>query len=470
MLWDMRAVDIIRKKRDGGELNAEELRFLIRGCLDGSVPEYQVAAWLMAVYFRGMSDGETGELTRQMIESGDRIDLSGIPGPFVDKHSTGGVGDKVSLILAPLVACFGIKVPMMSGRSLGHTGGTLDKLEAIPGYRIARDPAEFRRILLQTGYAMTGQSERIVPADRVLYALRDVTATVESIPLITASILSKKFAEGAESLVFDVKCGDGAFMKSLAEAEALAESLARTGKKLGRKIVAVITDMNEPLGRMVGNFLEAEESALCLQGHTEGREDLMEVTLRLAAWMLVAGGKAKTPEEGVDRCRSMLQGGEPYQRFLANIEAQGGDPKAFEQGMGVLRAPVRRTLKASRKGWIGRIEAYKTGVASVVLGAGRNKTTDAVYPYVGIQFFRKRGEPVQEGDPILELYAETEQAADEALSILNEAVHIQEGVGETIPTGVGGTSGVARAFGANGSKQIRRGTHESLVLKEIVAL
>ncbi len=447
MLWFMRAVDVIRKKRDGGELNAEELRFLIQGCLDGSVPEYQIAAWLMAVYFRGMSDQETGELTRQMIESGERIDLSGIPGPFVDKHSTGGVGDKVSLILAPLVACFGIKVPMMSGRSLGHTGGTLDKLEAIPGYRIARDPREFRRILMETGYAMAGQSDRIVPADRVLYALRDVTATVESIPLITASILSKKFAEGAESLVFDVKCGDGAFMKTLSDAEELAESLARTGRKLGRKIVAVITDMNEPLGRMVGNFLEAEESALCLRGETRGREDLMEVTLRLSAWMLVAGGKAKTPEEGIERCLKMLEGREPYQRFLANIEAQGGDAKAFERGIGTLRAPIRRTLKASQDGLIQRIEAYKTGLSTVVLGAGRNKTTDSVYPYVGILFFRKRGEPVQAGEPILELYAETDQAADEALSILREAVHIACKSEETGP-----------AF------------RKSLVLKEIVAL
>ncbi len=469
MLFCMRAVDIIRKKRDGGELDGEELRFLIRGCLDGSIPEYQVAAWLMAVYFQGMSDRETGELTRQMIDSGERIDLAGIPGPFVDKHSTGGVGDKVSLILAPLVACFGIKVPMMSGRSLGHTGGTLDKLEAIPGYRIARDPGEFRRILTKTGYAMTGQSERIVPADRVLYALRDVTATVESIPLITASILSKKFAEGAESLVFDVKCGDGAFMKTLAEAEELAESLARTGKKLGRKIVAVITDMNEPLGRMVGNFLEAEESALCLRGDTKGREDLMEVTLRLSAWMLVAGGKAKSPEEGIDRCRTMLEGGEPYRRFLANIEAQGGDPEAFERGIGTLRAPVRRTLRATKNGWIQRIEAYKTGLASVALGAGRNKTTDSVYPYVGILFFRKYGEPVQKDEPVLELYAETEKAADDALSLLQEAVHIGPSLDKKSPReeseGTGSTVSGMRGSERNGSTP-----RKSLILKEIVAL
>ncbi|MFQ3621407.1 MAG: thymidine phosphorylase, partial [Spirochaetales bacterium] len=313
----MRAVDIIRKKRDGEELGEEELRFLIGGCLEGAIPEYQISAWLMAVFFRGMSDRETAHLTKIMIESGETLDLSGLEGPFVDKHSTGGVGDKVSLILAPLVACFGIRIPMMSGRSLGHTGGTLDKLEAIPGYQIARDPQEFRKILQQVGYAMTGQSEKIVPADRVLYALRDVTATVESIPLITASILSKKFAEGADSLVFDVKCGDGAFMKTLTEAEALAHSLVHTGRGLNRKVVTVITNMDEPLGRMVGNFLEAEESALCLQGHTEGREDLMEVTLRLCSWMLVAGGKAKNVDEGICLCRAMLNTGEPYKRFLA---------------------------------------------------------------------------------------------------------------------------------------------------------
>ena len=448
----MRAVDIIRKKRNGGELTSEEIRFLIEGCVNGTIPEYQLSAWLMAVFFQGMTNQETAILTREMIGSGETVDLTGIPGPFVDKHSTGGVGDKVSLILAPLVACFGIKVPMMSGRSLGHTGGTLDKLEAIPGYRIARDRDEFRRILQEIGYAMTGQSEQIVPADRILYALRDATATVESIPLITASILSKKFAEGAESLVLDVKCGEGAFMKSFPEAEALATSLVQTGKGLQRKLVAVITRMDEPLGRMVGNFLEAEESALCLQRDTKGREDLMEVTLRVSAWMLVAGGKAQTPEEGVSLCEKMLSGGEPYRRFLANIQAQGGDPNAFEQGIGQLRSPERRVFRSPVEGTVQRIEAYRTGMAAVTLGAGRNKTTDTVFPYVGIQFHKKRGEPVKRGEPILELFGETSEAADRALEILKEAVHL-----ETARPGQNGRQNVEEPL-------------ESLILKEIVEL
>jgi pyrimidine-nucleoside phosphorylase len=420
----MRALDVIINKRNGRELSGEELRFFVRGYVDGSIPEYQVSAWLMAVFFRGMTGEETGILTREMIASGETLDLSGIEGPFVDKHSTGGVGDKVSLILAPLAACFGIKVPMMSGRSLGHTGGTLDKLEAIPGYTIARNIADFRRILSETGFAMTGQSEKIVPADRLLYALRDVTGTVESIPLITASILSKKFAEGAESLIFDVKCGDGAFMKSLEEAEALANSLVATGKSLGRGIVAVITNMDEPLGRMMGNFLEAEESALCLRGDTEGREDLMEVTLRLAAWMLVAGGKAPNADDAEVLCRKILRTGEPYERFIKNIAAQGGNPAAFERGIGKLRAPVKRTLQSPRDGTVSRIEAHKAGMAGVLLGAGRNKTTDPVYPNVGIVFHKKRGEAARRDEPLCDIFAETDAAADAALKLLEEAFHI----------------------------------------------
>jgi pyrimidine-nucleoside phosphorylase len=375
----MRALDIIVKKRGGEELTAEEIRFLVRGYVDGSIPEYQISAWLMAVFFRGMTGRETGDLTREMIASGDTLDLSGITGPFVDKHSTGGVGDKVSLILAPLVAAFGIKIPMMSGRSLGHTGGTLDKLEAIPGYTIARDLAAFRRILQDTGFAMTGQSEKIVPADRLLYALRDVTGTVESVPLITASILSKKFAEGAEALVFDVKCGSGAFMKNQKEAEALAESLIATGKSLERKVVCVLTRMDEPLGRMVGNFLEAEESALCLRGDTAGCEDLMDVTYRLSAWMLVAGGVCAGADEAEKLCREKLASGDAYRLFLKNIEAQGGDAAAFEKNIGMsppgceasgfpsekTRAPVRRNVTSPGAGYVAGIDAYKTGMAGV---------------------------------------------------------------------------------------------------------
>ncbi|MDR1931513.1 MAG: thymidine phosphorylase [Spirochaetales bacterium] len=418
----MRALDIIVKKRNGEELTTEEIDFLVRGYVDGSVPDYQMSAWLMAVFFQGMTGRETGDLTRRMIASGDTLDLSGIEGPFVDKHSTGGVGDKVSLILAPLAASFGIKVPMMSGRSLGHTGGTLDKLEAIPGYTIARDIGDFRRILNETGFAMTGQSEKIVPADRLLYALRDVTGTVESVPLITASILSKKFAEGADALVFDVKCGSGAFMKNRKDAEALSQSLIATGRSLGRKIICVLTRMDEPLGRMVGNFLEAEESALCLRGDTEGREDLMDVTYRLTAWMLVAGGVCRGADEAEALCRQKLAAGGPYNLFLKNIEAQGGDAAAFEKAIGKKRAPVRRALTSTASGYIAGIDAYKTGMAAVYLGAGRSKTSDPVLPDVGIIFHKKKGGKVSQGEEICSVFAQTGDAADMALRQLREAL------------------------------------------------
>ena len=407
-------------------MTQEEIRFLIRGYTEGSIPEYQVSAWLMAVFFRGMSGRETGDLTREMIASGDTFDLSGITGPFVDKHSTGGVGDKASLILAPLVAAFGIKVPMMSGRSLGHTGGTLDKLEAIPGYTIARDLPEFRRILAETGFAMTGQSEKIVPADRLLYALRDVTGTVESVPLITASILSKKFAEGADSLVFDVKCGSGAFMKSRGDAQALAESLIATGNSLGRKVVCVVTDMNEPLGRMVGNFLEAEESALCLRGETVGREDLVDLSFRLAAWMLVLGGAAGGVEEAEKLCREKLTTGEPYRLFLKNIEAQGGDAAAFEKAMGKTRAPLRRSFVSPASGYIAGIDAYKTGLAAVYLGAGRNVATDPVFPDVGIIFYKKKGDAVSAGDVVCDIFARSESAAEAARGQMEQALTLTD--------------------------------------------
>jgi len=420
----MRALDVIVKKRNGGTLTEQEIRFLLAGYVSGDIPEYQVSAWLMAVFFRGMTPEETAHLTREMIGSGDTIDLSDLTGPFVDKHSTGGVGDKVSLILAPLVACFGIKIPMMSGRSLGHTGGTLDKLESIPGYTIARNTAEFRRILAEVGYAMTGQSEKIVPADRLLYALRDVTGTVESIPLITASILSKKFAEGADALVFDVKCGDGAFMKSREEAQKLAHSLVNTGVSLGKRIVAVITNMDEPLGNMVGNFLEAEESALCLKG--EGPADLMDLTVRLSGWMLVAAGRATDIEEGVLLCTQKLATGEPWDRFLANIKSQHGDPAAFQNSFGKARAPVQTTITAERSGYVGAIHAYSVGMAAVLLGAGRSKADDSVFPYVGIELKKKRGDSVSRGDELCTLFAETPQSMAAAVPLLRKAYSITE--------------------------------------------
>ncbi|MDR3145528.1 MAG: thymidine phosphorylase [Treponema sp.] len=445
----MRAVDIIMNKRAGKELSREEIAFLIGGYVAGEIPDYQAAAWAMAVFFQGMSPAETAALTELMLRSGSVIDLSGIPGPFVDKHSTGGVGDKTSLILAPLAASLGIRDPMMSGRALGHTGGTLDKLEAIPGYRTDLSAERFRDIIRQNGFAMTGQTKDIVPADRLLYALRDVTATVESIPLITASILSKKAAEGAEALVLDVKFGSGAFMRKIEDAERLARSLVDTGKAMGKRIIALLTDMDEPLGRMVGNFLEVEESLDCLEG--KGPADLMEVTLELAARMAVLGAKAADPEEGRRLCEESLAGGRPRQLFLDNIQSQGGDVKRFLELRGNYRSEYRGEVLAKQPGSIARIDAGKVGRAGVLLGVGRNRTEDSVSPTAGLRLHRKRGEPVAAGDPVMTVWARDPEGLNAALPLLAEAVEY----GAAVPAGE--SRKAAEALHGSGS----------LVLKEI---
>jgi len=418
----MRAVDMIMKKRDGGQLTREEIAFLISGYVDGSVPEYQVSAWLMSVFFRGMTPRETADLTELMLRSGDVMDLSGIPGPFVDKHSTGGVGDKVSLVLAPIAAACGVKVPMMSGRALGHTGGTLDKLESIPGYRTDLSPREFRDFICADGFAMTGQTARVVPADKKLYALRDVTATVESVPLITASILSKKAAEGAESLVFDIKCGSGAFMKTFPEARRLAESLVNTGKALGKRIVGVITDMTEPLGRKVGNFLEVEESLDCLAG--KGPADLMEITYRLAAWMLVAAGRAKDIDAGLRLCEAAVADGRAMALFRRNVRTQGGDLARMDELYGKHLSPHSFELRAGATGFVNSIDAFKIGLAGVYLGVGRNTTSDPVYPDVGFVFERKTGDPVSSGDLVAKVYGKDAGSLAAALPLVEEALTI----------------------------------------------
>jgi pyrimidine-nucleoside phosphorylase len=420
MMKGMRAVDIIMEKRAGKELSREAIEFLIGGYVAGDIPDYQVSAWAMAVFFQGMTPGETAALTEVMLKSGAAMDLSGIPGPFVDKHSTGGVGDKTSLILAPLAASLGIRDPMMAGRALGHTGGTLDKLEAIPGYRTNLSAGEFRDILQKDGFAMTGQTKDIVPADRLLYALRDVTGTVESIPLITASILSKKKAEGADALVLDVKYGSGAFMKDPQAGEQLARSLVDTGAALGMRIIALLTDMDEPLGNMVGNFLEVEECLDCLEG--KGPADLMEVTLELAARMAVLGGKAADARAGRRLCEETLAGGKPRQRFLDNIKSQGGDPNRFLELRGNYRSPYRTEVCAKQAGYISRIDAWNVGRAGVSLGVGRNRTEDSVCPTAGLQFHRKRGDRVERGDRIMTLWAAAEGGLNEALSRLETAV------------------------------------------------
>ncbi len=400
----MSVLDTILEKRQGGTNSREELEELVFGVVSGDVPDYQLSAWLMAVYFQGLSPEETGTLTDIMIRSGEVIDLSSLPGPLVDKHSTGGVGDKVSLVLAPMVAACGVQVPMMSGRGLGHTGGTLDKLESIPGYTTALSPDDFARIIGDKGYAMTGQSKSIVPADRIMYALRDVTGTVESIPLITASILSKKFAEGASALVFDVKCGSGAFMKTLPDARELATSLISSAESLGRPVAASITRMEAPLGRMVGNILEVEESVNCLDGG--GPDDLMEVTYRLGAWMLVAAGIVPSVEEGEARCRRAIEDGSAKERFLANVEAQGGNPsKISADVIGSLRSANSETVTAPDSGEVTAMDSYLIGRASVALGAGRSRAEDAVDPGAGVVLAVKPGDTVKAGDPLCTLYA-----------------------------------------------------------------
>jgi len=338
----------------------------------------------------------------------------------VDKHSTGGVGDKTSLILAPLASALGIRDPMMSGRALGHTGGTLDKLESIPGYRTNLSIEEFRAFIKKDGFAMTGQTKEVVPADRLLYALRDVTATVESIPLITASILSKKVAEGAEALVFDVKYGSGAFMKEAAEGEKLARSLVNTGAAMGKKIIALLTDMDEPLGRMTGNFVEIEESLDCLEG--KGSADLMEVTLELAARMAVLGGKARDAKAGRALCEETLATGKPRELFLANIASQGGDVKKFLELRGAWRSPIAAEVRAAKDGYISRIDAWKVGHAGCALGVGRNRTEDPVSPTAGVEFHKKRGDAVKAGDLIMTVWAAAEDGLKTALPQLEDAV------------------------------------------------
>jgi pyrimidine-nucleoside phosphorylase len=420
----MRAVDIIMNKRAGKELSRQEIAFLIGGYVAGEIPDYQVSAWAMAVFFQGMTAAETAALTEVMLRSGAVMELDGVPGPLVDKHSTGGVGDKTSLILAPLAASLGIRDPMMSGRALGHTGGTLDKLDAIPGYRTSLSAGEFKAILLKDGFAMTGQTRDIVPADRLLYALRDVTGTVESIPLITASILSKKVAEGAEALVLDVKYGSGAFMKKSEDAERLAVSLVDTGRAMGKKIIALLTGMDEPLGRMVGNFLEVEECFRCLEpgGGDPLSADLMEVTLELAARMAVLGGKARNAAEGKTLCEEALAGGRPKELFLANIASQGGDVEKFLSMAGNYRSPHRAEITAAQDGCIARIDAWKVGHAGVGLGVGRNRTEEAVSPTAGIEFHRKGGAVVKKGDPVMTVWGKDPASLEAALPQLAEAV------------------------------------------------
>ncbi len=418
----MRAVDIIVSKRDGGTLAPEEIRFFVDGVTAGTLPDYQASALLMAILLRGMTAEETAWLTDAMVHSGVRVDLRDIPGVKVDKHSTGGVGDKTSLILAPLAAACGVPVPMMSGRGLGHTGGTLDKLEAIPGFRVNLSLEEMKAALARIGCAMIGQTAQIAPADKKLYALRDVTGTVESIPLISASIMSKKIAEGIDALVLDVKTGSGAFMKTEAHSRQLAESLVAIGNASGVKTEAIITAMESPLGHAVGNALEVIECIEVLKGG--GPQDLIEVSVELTARMLVLGRVAADRAAAVQQVQRAIASGAGLERFRQIIEVQGGDPRVVDDYQRMPHVPGRHLVTAARDGFVTGVDASLVGRASVALGAGRDRVEDPVDPAVGIMVVAKPGDAVRAGAPVLELHFRDQSRRDAAIRLTSQAVVI----------------------------------------------
>ena len=415
----MRAYEIIKAKRDGRALAPGAIRALVDGYVAGEVPDYQMAAFCMAVFFRGMDDGETSALTEAMLRSGEVLDLSDLPGVKVDKHSTGGVGDKVSIALAPIAAACGVVVPMISGRGLGHTGGTLDKLEAIPGFQVRLPVERFRRVLAEVGACLVGQTDRLAPADRRLYALRDVTATVESIPLIASSIMSKKLAEGIDGLVLDVKVGSGAFMKRRDDAERLARALAGIGRGMGKRVVALLTAMDQPLGAAVGNALEVREAVELLRGG--GPADLAEVTFELAAEMLLLAGRAASLVEARAEARRAVADGRAFRKLAELCRAQGGDPGVLEEPDRLPRAAGTREVAAPASGVVQAIDAEAIGLAAVALGAGRARVEDEVDHGVGLVLHRKVGDRVARGEPLCTVHhgrgrAEgPEQVADRVL-------------------------------------------------------
>ncbi len=418
----MRAVDIIRRKRDGAALDRGEIEFFVSAVTDGSLPDYQASALLMAIVLRGMGPEETSWLTDAMVRSGLRVDLSDIPGVKVDKHSTGGVGDKASLVLAPLAAACGVVVPMMSGRGLGHTGGTLDKLEAIPGFRIDLSLVELRAALASVGCAQLGQTAQIAPADKKLYALRDVTGTVESIPLITASIMSKKIAEGIDALVLDVKTGRGAFMKSEADSHRLAESLVAIGNRAGVRTEALITAMDAPLGHAVGNAIEVIECFETLKGC--GPTDLEQLSVLLAARMVRLAGIETNDEAAERRVRAALASGAGIEKLRAIIANQGGDPRVVDDYARLPAASGRQLVAAKRSGYLAALDAELIGRATVALGAGRNRVEDRVDPGVGAIVRAKPGDPVREGDPLVMLHHRDGRGLENAVALVEQAIEI----------------------------------------------
>jgi len=425
---------IIEKKRDGNALTEEEIRFFINGYTDGSIPDYQMSAMAMAIYLKGMTPEEIAILTDTMMNSGSLVDTSSLTLPKVDKHSTGGIGDKVSLILAPLAACAGLAVPMISGRGLGITGGTLDKLESIPGFRTGLSEEEFIATMHKCGFSMIGQTGEIAPADKKLYALRDVTGTVASIALITASIMCKKMAEGIDSLVLDVKWGTGAFMKTIEDATALAESMVRVGKAMNKGMVALLTDMNQPLGRTAGNALEVVESIECLQGQHSG-EDLMNITLALTAEMLVLGKKAATTDEALTILNELIQSGAAFEKFKEMAALQGADVSSLDDLSKLPQASIIREYAAPAAGFLSKVDAESIGRAVLVLGGGRQKTDDTIDYAVGTAGLAKIGDAVEKGQALVTLHANSEEKLAQAMTYIEQAFVIVD-TPVTAPTAV----------------------------------
>jgi len=418
----MRTVDLIQRKRAAEELSPEEIAFLVNGYTSGEIPDYQISAFLMATCFTGMTDREVSALTDSMMASGGTVDLSSIPGMKVDKHSTGGVGDKTSLICAPIAAAAGVIVPMISGRALGHTGGTLDKLEAIPGFRTDLTVEQFHETLAQHGLSFMGQTDEIAPADKKMYALRDVTGTVESVALIASSIMSKKLAEGIDALVLDVKVGSGAFIKKQVEARRLAQMMVGIGRRMDKKVQALITDMNQPLGYAIGNALEVMEVSQTL--HNEGPEDLRRLSLELAARMIFLAKITKTLDEARQLAEQKLSDGSAYQKFREVVEAQGGNPQALEKFELLPNATGMREITTSRAGYVSAINAEDIGRASTMMGAGRNTKDDAIDPAVGVILEVKSGEKVDSGAVLCRLYYTDEATLEEAAGMVEDAFRI----------------------------------------------
>lgn len=423
----MRMYDIIKKKRDGFELTEEEIRFVVQGYTRGEIPDYQMAAFLMAVYFRGMNERETYDLTIAMLDSGDRLDLSCLSGIKLDKHSSGGVGDKISFVVLPIAACFGIKIAKMSGRGLGHTGGTIDKLESIPGMRTSLDKEQFLKVVKEVGFSIVSQTENLVPADKKIYALRDATATVENLSLIASSIVSKKLAAGADAIVFDVKVGSGAFMKDLDQARKLSSLMLDIVKRNGKKAKAVISNMDQPLGKMVGNALEVLEAIECLKG--QGPRDVTELSYTLVKEMLDLAGVKVSFDDIEEKVRS----GEPLKRFKKFVEMHGGDPSIVDEPT---RLPISRDVvevRARREGYVAKIDAEHIGNACVLLGGGRSKKEDTIDHSVGVELLKKVSDRVMMNDVLAKVYYSKKSDLESALKIVESAYVFSEQPVEPLP-------------------------------------